>query len=109
MADTEVVIGQTKDGRLIVYFEDTGPSAYSAGGHSISIGSLRSVEKVVSVSNDKGYLTTPGSVTVSGNSVTVPVYYHYFQCPVTCPTGAREVTAGTDLSGVTIKGVVIGF
>jgi len=109
MATTETIIGQTKDGRLIVYFEESGPSSYSAGGMSVSINSLRAVEKVISVSNDKGYLVTPGSVSVSGNSLTIPVYYHYFQCPVTCPTGAREVNAGTDLSGVTFKGIVVGF
>ena len=109
MADTETIIGQTKDGRLIVYFESAGPSSYSAGGVSISITTLRSVEKVVSVRNDKGYLVSPGNVSISGNTITVPVYYHYFQCPVTCPTGAREVNTGTDLSGVTISGIVIGF
>jgi len=109
MATTETIIGQTKDGRLIVYFQNAGPASYAAGGPTITISSLRAVEKVVSIRNDKGYLTTPGNVVISGNTVKVPIYYHYFQCPVTCPTGAREVNNGTDLSGVTLSGIIIGF
>jgi len=109
MATTETIIGQTKDGRLIVYFENAGPSSYSAGGQSISISTLRKVEKVLTIGNDKGYLMDPGAVTISGNTITVPWYYHYFQCPVTCPTGAREANENTDLSGATVKGVVVGF
>ena len=109
MATTETVIGQTKDGRLIVYFENAGPDSYSAGGQSISISTLRAVEKVVTIGNDKGYLMSTGNISISGNVITVPWYYHYYQCPVTCPTGAREVNAGTDLSGATVKGIVIGF
>jgi hypothetical protein len=109
MATTETIIGQTKDGRLIVHFENAGPASYAAGGPTITISSLRAVEKVVSISNDKGYLTTPGNVVISGNTVKVPIYYHYFQCPVTCPSGAREVNAGVNLSGVTLSGIVIGF
>jgi len=109
VADTEVIIGQTVDGRLIVYFEEPGPSSYSAGGQSISVTTLRKVEKVLTIGNDKGYLMDPAAISISANSITVPWYYHYFQCPVTCPTGAREVNAGTDLSGATVKGVVVGF
>lgn len=109
MADTETIIGRTRDGRLIVYFEQAGPSSYSAGGFDITVTTLRKIEKVVSIRNNKGYLVSPGNITLSANKMTVPVYYHYFQCPVTCPTGAREVNAATDLSGVTFSGVCIGF
>jgi len=109
MATTEEIIGQTKDGRLIVYFEESGPSSYSSGGFSVSIGTLRKVERIVDLSNDGGFLTHPAKVTISGNSLTIPVYYHYFQCPVTCPVVGWEVTEGRDLSAYKFKGVVVGF
>ena len=109
MADTETLIGQTKDGRLIVYFEESGPSSYSSGGFDVTITSLRKVEKIVDLSNDGGFLTHPAKVTISANKLTIPVYYHYFQCPVTCPAVGWEVTAGRDLSSYTFKGIVIGF
>jgi len=109
LATTETVIGQTKDGRIIVYFENAGPASYSAGGFDVSIGTLRTVEKVLSIGNTGGYLTDIGKVSISGNTLTIPVYYHYFQCPVTCPAGARECNATSDLSGTTFSGIVVGF
>jgi len=109
MADTETVIGITKDGRIIVYFEQSGPSSYSAGGFDVSITSLRGVEKIIDLSSDGGYLLHPAKVSISGNTLTIPVYYHYFQCPVTCPVVGWEVTSGRDLSDYKFKGIVIGF
>lgn len=108
MADTEEIIGQTKDGRIILAFTDAGDDSYPTGGMTVTITKLKEIEKVVSIENNKGYMVSPGSVSVSNNALTVPVYYHYYQCPVTCPTGAREVNNGTDLSGVSFTGVVIG-
>jgi len=110
MADTEVVIGQTKDGRLIVYFEDAGPSSYSAGGFTITITTLRAIEKIVSLSNDGGFRTEPGHAIITNNSFKLPVFYYGYACPGTpvCVTG-WEVTTGRDLSGVKFSGIVIGF
>jgi len=109
MADVEEIIGQTKDGRLIVYFEQAGPASYSAGGFSVPIATLRKVEKIINLSNDGGFLMHPAKVTISGNSLTIPVYYHYFQCPVACPAVGQEVATGSNLSAYNFKGIVIGF
>lgn len=107
MADTELILGKTEDGRVIVYFENAGPSSYSSGGFDVPITSLRAVEKVVSISNDYGYRAEPGEASISGNTVTIKARYYYYACPTTCSTG-WEVTDGSDLSGVTFSGIVIG-
>lgn len=112
MADYEQVIGKTEDGRLIVYVEQAGPSSYSQTTElSITVKSLKKVERVLSMGNNAGYNVNPGEVTLSstyGNTFSVPVRYHYHACPVVCATG-WEVTATRDLSGVTFKGIVIGY
>jgi len=110
VATTEELIGQTKDGRLIVYFENVGPASYVAGGFSVSITTLRKVERVINLGNDAGYRTEPEEVTITGNSIKIPVHYYGYACPGTpiCVTG-WEVTAGRDLSKNKFSGIVIGF
>ena len=55
MADKEVVVGKTVDGRLLVFFEQSGTSSYSSGGFDITIGSLKEIETVVYIGNNYGY------------------------------------------------------
>lgn len=104
MADTEEVIGRTEDGRLIVYFENAGPSSYSSPGFDVSVSTLRGVEQVISIRNDGGYLGEAQSI--SGNTVTVKARYFDYDAVADGP--AIEVADTTDLSAVTFSGVVIG-
>ena len=110
MATTEEVIGQTKDGRILVYFENAGPASYATGGFSVSITTLRTVERVIRVGNNSGYRTESEESTITGNSVKIPVHYYGYACPGTpiCATG-WEIPAARDLSKATFSGVVIGF
>ncbi|MBW2560872.1 MAG: hypothetical protein JRE40_08465 [Deltaproteobacteria bacterium] len=107
MATTEYILGRTEDGRVIVYFENAGPSSYSSGGFDVAINSLRAVEKIVSLGNNYGYRSEAEEASISGNTLTIKVRYYYYACPALCATG-WEVTDGRDLSGVTFSGIVIG-
>jgi len=113
MATTETVIGQTEDGRTIVYFTQTGGSSYTqADNQSITITKLRSVEKVVNLDNDAGYRLSEGEASLSNNVITVPVKYYGYACPgaagtEVCSVGF-ELVDGADISNVTISGICIG-
>jgi len=112
MADKEVVVGKTVDGRLLVFFEQSGTSSYSSGGFDITIGSLKEIETVVYVGNNYGYRTEAAEAQerISNNKFTLPVHYYGYACPSApaCVTG-WEVSSGTDLSHVTFYGLVIGI
>jgi len=71
----------------------SGPSSYSSGGFTVDHPFSR-VSHAIAIASG-GYIA---EASVSGNTVTVKVY-----------SGAgSEVTAGTDLSGVTITVIIIG-
>ena len=112
MADTELVIGQTPDGRTIVFFSTAGPSSYSTGGFDITITKLRRVEAILTLDNNYGFRTSPAEAQerISANKFTVPVHYYGYACPgaPACATG-WEVEDGKDLSHVTFYGIVIGY
>ena len=111
MATTETVIGQTTDGRLIVYWENAGPATYATGGFTVTITTLKGVEAVVNVGNNSGYRTEAEEVTKpEANSIKIPVHYHGYACPGApiCATG-WEIPSGRDLSKATFSGIVIGF
>ena len=105
MATTEEIIGRTKDGRLLVYWANAGPSSYPTGGFQVSITNLRRVERSVSISSNGGYLCECASV--SGNSLTVLV--RYFDYDATSDGAAIQVPNATNLSTVTFSGVVVGY
>jgi len=109
MATTETIIGQTTDGRIIVYWENAGPASYSTNGFSVTINALRAVEKVVRIGNDSGYRTESEECSISGNTITIPVHYYAYACPGApiCATG-WEIPSGRALDKTTFSGVVIG-
>lgn len=109
MATTEYTLGRTEDGRIIVYFENAGPASYVAGGFSVTINTLRAVEKVVRVGNNSGYRTESEECTITNNAVKIPVHYYGYACPGApiCATG-WEIPAARDLSKATFSGIVIG-
>jgi len=110
VATTEKIIGQTKDGRIIVYWENRGPTSYATGGFSVSITTLREVEAVVNVGNDGGYRTESEEVTITDNSIKIPVHYYGYACPGApiCVTG-WEVETDRNLGGYKFSGIVTGF
>ena len=97
------VIGLTQDGKKIVLYSASGPT-YATGGVTITINELSKVEAVLSAELP-GYLVEATPVEGS-NRVTVKVYY--FDYPATAAGSATEVPDGTDLSGLTLKLIVIG-
>ncbi len=105
MATTEKIMGQTKDGRILVYWENAGPVSYATGGFSVTIGTLREVEAVVNVGNVGGYRTESEEVTITDNSIKIPVHYYGYACPgaPACVTG-WEVETGRSLSGYKFGG-----
>ena len=110
MATTETIIGQTVDGRIIVYWENAGPASYSTGGFDVTVTSLKKVEKAIHIGNRSGYRTEPEEVTLAGNVITIPVHYHGYACPGApiCATG-WEIPSARDLSKAIFSGIVIGF
>lgn len=113
MADTETILGQTEDGRTIVYFEDAGDASYTqADNQTVTVNALSAIESVVQLDNDSGYRVASGESSLSTNTVTFPVRYYGYACPgaagtEVCSTGF-EVVGGSDLSNVTFNGIVIG-
>lgn len=100
------VIGATRDGKLLVWGSTSGPSSYSAGGFSVTVPVVRKVLKVLVASASGGYKVEPASISVSGNTLTVPVFeYNY---PATASGPATQVGDGTDLSGVTFEFLILG-
>lgn len=81
----------------------TGPSSYTTGGFTVTVSDLTEVHDAIVVAGG-GYLAEVASI--SGNSVTIKVYE--FNYPATAAGTATEVSAGTDLSGVTFRIVALG-
>jgi len=100
------IITTLPNGKLLVEVSTTGPSSYSSGGFSVSVDILRVVEKVVAASCTGGYKVDAATISISGNTLTVPVYYYDYSTTTDGP--ATEVAADTNLSGVTFKFLVIG-
>ena len=99
------VIGLTADGRKIVLATES-PTTYSTGGVSVTVDEVNRIDAVIHASIDGGYFTNVSLCSVSGNTVTVPVYR--FNYGAASPGPAVEVPDGTDLSGTTITLIVIG-
>lgn len=77
--------------RKPVYVASAGPSSYATGGFNIEISDLAKVD-IAYVANVTGGYT--GEIAeINGNVVKVKVY----------SSAGTEVSAGTDLSGVTVK------
>lgn len=100
-----MIISKLPKGRLLVQTSEAGPTSYSTGGFSITLGDLKNVESVIAVLNNRGYLCEVSGI--SKNAVTVKVYQ--FDYAATAAGPAVEVPAGTNLSGVTFTVIAIGF
>ena len=98
------VIGLTADGKKIVKYTGAGPASYSSGGFTVTINELSKVEEVLTAELP-GYLVE-ATPTAGSNTITVKVYQ--FDYPATAAGPAVEVADGTDLSGLTLKLIVLG-
>jgi len=103
MADVEQVIAYTLDKKLVIYFEQAGPSSYSSGGFNITLNKARRIEKVPFIIATSGYLAEVASIT--DNVVKAKVYY--FQYSSTVDGAAIEVPDGTDLSAMKVIGIAL--
>lgn len=80
-----------------------GPSAYTTGGFTTTVGDFEKVDKVaVSVFGTTFY--HPQVASISGNTVTIKVFRWD-----SASTAVAEVAADTDLSGVTFVLIVSGY
>ena len=73
----------------------TGPASYATGGFTVTVDGLTNVEKAVVIAGG-GY--TAEVTSISDNTLTIVVY----------SSAGTEVTAGTDLSGVTFVIIALG-
>ena len=85
----------------------SGPTSYTAGGYSYQVKGLQRVVKVLSASIDGGYKVDAAAITISGNTLTIPIYYYDYAAAAA--GGAIEVADLTDLSTNTIQLVVLGY
>jgi len=96
--------------RTLVHATFTGPSSYSTGGFTGRINALRQVEKVISASNNSGYKSDAGDISIGTgadrNLLTIKSREYYYTCGGT--DVAMECPSAEDLSGVTFSVVVIG-
>jgi len=105
-----MLIGQTLEGKKIVQVIASGPTSYTTGGFTVTLGELRSIHSVsVSVranarAND---LVRQVDYSVSGNTLTVRVYQ--INTTTASPTTWAEVPAGTNLSSLVLEIVAIGI
>lgn len=92
-------------GKKMSYVVTSGPTSYdSTNGHAVTIPDLKVVDAVLSASIDGGYRVA--SYSISGNVVTL--FYHYFDYPSTTAGPSVTVPNTTNLSGRTVKLVVLG-
>jgi len=102
------VIGLTADGKKIVQKIVTGPSSYSSGGFTETIGELKRIDAVqISIRTN---LKTDNYVyvvdySISGNTITFTVY----RIDVTASTASWSEPTGVDLSSLVIEVIAIGF
>ena len=96
--------------RTLVHATFTGPSSYSTGGFTGRINALRQVEKVISASNNGGYKSDIGDISIgtvaNRNLLTIKVREYWYTCGGI--DMAPECESGRVLSGVTFSVVAIG-
>jgi hypothetical protein len=96
--------------RTLVHATSAGPSSYTTGGFTVTVNSLKQVEKVISISNNGGLKSDAGDASIgtgaNRNVVTVKVRSYWYTCAGI--NAAPETGANTNLSGITFSLVVIG-
>jgi hypothetical protein len=106
---SETILGETKNGRLIVLVQVAGPNPYATGGAVITVASVGEIDAVLSITNEDGYKVEPGEATIAGNVITVPVRFNGYAC-TGAPNSVRgyEVLNGSSLAATTFSLIVIG-
>ncbi len=109
----EYLLGFTGDGKKIVLVTFSGPSSYSSGGFSVTVSSLNDIYEVIFIKSGgtpaNGYTyeyEDTGDYTKVTN-VIGPIKVYEQSVTATSPSYA-EVAAGTDLSGLSFKAIIIG-
>jgi len=99
------VLAVLPDNRVLIKETITGPASYTAGGFSHTISNVSVVDAILAASATGGYKVDAAAITVSGNTLTIPVYYYDYDAAA--DGAAIEVPDGTDLSGITITVIAI--
>ena len=105
-----VLVAITADGKKIVHRVVSGPTSYSTGGFTVTVGELVKILSLsVSVrSNLKvDNLVHVVDYVVSGNAITFRVYR--IDVTAAAPSAWSEVPAGTDISALVLEVVAIGY
>lgn len=100
MPTSGLVKGTGLGKRKIYVGSTTGPASYTTGGFTVTIDDLNNIEGAV-VTTSGGYVASIAGI--SGNTITIAVYQE-----AGAAGALAEVTAGTDLSGVTFYIIAIG-
>lgn len=101
-----MVIVETKSGYIFETKKVSGPSSYATGGFSVDFPKLSQVHDAV-VSLEDGDNLYKAGYSLSSNVVTITVYQLGFDTTTSTVT-VSEVAAGTDLSSLNFKIVVVG-
>ena len=98
------VLFVTADGKKCVKYSGSGPSSYPSGGFTVTVSELNMIDDVLEVEITGGYVAKcEESLPKVNNTLTIKVYQQ------TSVSGALpEVPDGTDLSGQTVKALVLG-
>jgi len=95
--------GGARGALKVVVASTTGPASYTSGGFTYTVDELKEVYGAI-VQASGGYKAEVASI--SGNTITIMVYQYDYAAAAAGP--AIEVTAGTDLSGVTFTILALG-
>lgn len=105
-----VVVGLTADGKKIVQAVVTGPTSYSTGGFTVTLGELNKIVAVnVSIRSNLRVTDYVHAIDYSftGNSITFVAYR--INVTTASPSAWAEVPAGTNISALTLEIVAIGY
>lgn len=107
------VIGLTIDGKKVVQAIVTGPSSYTTGGFTVTIGDVSKIHAVTGLnvrSNLKinNYVHVVDYDVPPGGTNTIILKVYRIDVTAGAPSAWSEVPAGTDLSALTLEIVAVG-
>jgi len=94
--------GQVK----VVVTQVSGPSSYTTGGFNVVVGELGEIQAAI-VKAGSGYDADIDFANSSGNTLRIKAYYYDYTA--SAAGAAKEVAAGTDLSGVKFTIIAFGW